>query len=80
MQAALALDCRTLEKDATPAASLRVVCSGCDPDNPRAVPRARCKRCGGTGLASPELASIVKEIGASRLELLRGDAPDHEDD
>jgi hypothetical protein len=72
---ALALDCRTLERDATPAASLRVDCAGCDPDNPRAVPREKCQKCRGTGRAVPELAPIVGEIRSSRLELLRG----HED-
>jgi hypothetical protein len=80
MSAVLTLDCRSLEQDATPAASLRVICSGCDPDNPRSVPRARCKRCGGTGLASPELASIVREIGTSRLELLQGHEGRDEED
>jgi hypothetical protein len=73
MSAALALDCRILEKDATPAASLRVTCAGCDPDNPRSVPRERCKKCHGAGTVSPEVISIVEELHASRLELLRGD-------
>jgi hypothetical protein len=70
MSTALALDCRTLEKDATPAASLRVACAGCDPDNPRSVPRERCKKCRGTGLVVPEVTSIVDEMHAARLELL----------
>lgn len=72
MSAALALDCRILEKDTTPAASLRVTCTGCDPDNPRAVPRARCKKCRGSGFTAPEVVSIVGELHASRLELLMG--------
>lgn len=76
----LALDCRTLERDATPAASLRVVCAGCDPDNPRSVPRAKCKKCRGTGSAVPELVSIVEELHTSRLELLLGKSdPDFDD-
>jgi hypothetical protein len=69
---ALALDCRTLEKDATPAASLLIVCAGCDPDNPRGVALERCKKCHGSGFTAPELIPIVEELHASRLELLRG--------
>ena len=68
MSTALALDCRTLEKDAT----LRVACANCDPDNPRSVPRSKCKRCRGTGVVEPELVPIVGELHASRLELLLG--------
>jgi hypothetical protein len=67
---ATALDCRILEKDATPAAILRIVCADCDPDNPRSVPRERCKKCRGTGLVVPEVGAIMGEIHASRLELL----------
>lgn len=72
---ALALRCRDLEKDATPAASLRVSCAGCDPDNPKSVPRDQCERCGGTGFVGAAVSEIVGEIHASRLQLLRGDVP-----
>jgi hypothetical protein len=72
MSAALALNCRTLEGDSTPAESLRVACAGCDPDNPRSVPRARCKKCSGTGVTPPEIVPIVGELRESRLELLKG--------
>ena len=71
MPAALAI--RSLEKDATPAASLEIVCSGCDPDNPRSVPRKNCRRCRGSGRVRAELGEIVAELRASRLELLRSD-------
>lgn len=77
---ALALDCRSLEEDAAPAAAILVDCPGCDPDNPRAVPRAKCKKCRGTGRAVPKLAPIVEEIHSSRLELLRGHEGRDEED
>ncbi len=70
--AARTLDCRALEKDASPAEDLTVACFACDPDNPRAVPRRGCKSCGGTGRAPVGLARVVKEIHESRLELLVG--------
>jgi len=69
---ALALNCRTLEGDVTPASSLRVSCANCDPDNPRGVPRAKCRKCGGTGQRPVALADIVQEIHSSRMELLKG--------
>lgn len=80
MSAALALNCRTLEKDATPAASLRIACAACDPDNPRAVPRPKCKRCRGEGFVEPRVVAIVGEIHASRLELLLGKNDRRRDD
>jgi hypothetical protein len=70
--AALALNCRVLEKDATPAANLTVECANCDPDNPRGVPRASCRKCGGSGRSRIGLSDIVAELRASRLELLQG--------
>jgi hypothetical protein len=70
MPAALAI--RDLEKDATPAAALKISCAACDPDNPRAVPRPRCTKCKGAGFTIPEAGSIAGEIHDARLELLRG--------
>jgi len=72
MSAALALNCRSLEKDPTPVESLTVECAKCDPDNPRSVPRESCPVCRGTGRARVEVATVVGEIKASRLELLTG--------
>jgi len=69
---AYALSCRALEKDPAPAENLTVSCANCDPDNPRAVPRKSCRACRGTGRARVALASVVGEIHASRLEMLRG--------
>ena len=69
---ALALNCKTLERDVTPASSLRVSCANCDPDNPRSVLRAKCRACGGTGERFVALADIVQEIHSSRMELLKG--------
>jgi hypothetical protein len=77
---ALALSCRDLERDAAPAAPLRVSCPGCDPDSPRSVPREECKTCGGTGTVPPAIATIVEEIHASRLQLLRGGHDEEFDD
>jgi hypothetical protein len=70
--AALALNCRILEKDAAPAANLTVECANCDPDNPRGVPREACRKCGGSGRSRVGLSDIVSELRASRLELLVG--------
>jgi hypothetical protein len=72
MSATVALALKDLEKDAEPAANLTVECCACDPDNPRAVPRSKCRSCGGTGRSPIRLGSIVTEIHASRLELLLG--------
>jgi len=69
VQAALAI--QNLERDATPAASLRISCAACDPDNPRSVPRAKCTRCRGTGLAPAALAVVVDELKTSRTEKSR---------
>lgn len=68
----VALNCRALEKDPAPAADLTVECAHCDPDNPRAVPREKCRYCNGTGRARVLLTSVVEEMRASRLELLAG--------
>jgi hypothetical protein len=77
MSAALALDCRELEKNPSPAADLSVECFACDPDNPRGVPRRACRACNGTGRAKVDVASVVAEIKSSRLELLVGDKNKH---
>jgi hypothetical protein len=77
MSAALALNCRELEKDPSPAADLSVECFACDPDNPRSVPRGACRSCNGTGRAKVAIASVVEEIKSSRLELLVGDKNKH---
>lgn len=69
---ALALKCRELEKDPAPAESLLVDCRSCDPDNPKSVPRDKCRACRGTGKVPASLVSIVEEVRASRLELLKG--------
>ena len=69
---ALAYNCKTLEADPATVESLTVECARCDPDNPLAVPRAKCPDCQGTGQAPIALAAIVAEIRESRLELLRG--------
>jgi len=69
---ALALNCRSLEKDPAPVATLTVECAKCDPDNPRAVARKTCRACGGTGLSRVSACHVVAEIHASRLEMLRG--------
>ena len=69
---ALAYNCKTLEADPASVESLTVECARCDPDNPLAVPRAKCPDCKGTGRSAVALASIVTEIRESRLEVLRG--------
>lgn len=69
---AIAFDCRTLEKDPTPAASVFVECESCDPDNPIAVPRKDCQTCKGTGQAPIALVAIVTEMHEAKLELLKG--------
>lgn len=72
MSTALALNCRELEKDPTSVGDLTVECANCDPDNPRAVPREKCRHCGGTGRARVGILAVVEEIHSSRLELLTG--------
>jgi len=72
MSVALALNCRELEKDPTPVADLTVECANCDPDNPRSVPREKCRQCRGTGRARVAVSTVVGEIHSSRLELLTG--------
>ena len=69
---ALALNCRSLEKDSTPVDTLTVKCAKCDPDSPRAIPRKMCRACGGSGRARVATSHVVGEIRASRLEMLRG--------
>lgn len=76
----LALSCRTLEKDPSPAESLTVKCARCDPDNPKAVKPENCPHCHGTGRVPTVLTTIVTELHASRLELLRGGKSDTSDD
>lgn len=73
MSSALALNCRSLEMDDGPAENLTVQCAKCDPDNPRSVPRSKCPACRGSGKARVGLSSVVREIHASRMELLLGD-------
>lgn len=75
-----ALAMKELERDATPAASLRVSCAACDPDNPRAVPRLGCRRCGGSGFVVSEVASIAAEIRRARIELLEDRGPRRRED
>jgi Zn finger protein HypA/HybF involved in hydrogenase expression len=70
---ALALNCRSLEKDDSPAENLTVKCAKCDPDNPRSVPRSKCPVCHGSGRARVGLSGVVREIRESRMELLLGD-------
>jgi hypothetical protein len=70
--AALAINCRSLEKDPSPVESVRVDCPGCDPDNPRSVPRSQCRRCRGTGKIPTAAGAIASEIHAARLQLLLG--------
>jgi len=76
---ALTLTCRELERDPAPADSLSVDCRACDPDNPRSVPREKCRTCRGTGRVPTDLGPIVGELHASRLELLRGGRHDDDD-
>lgn len=76
---AFALACRELEKDPAPAESVLVDCRACDPDNPKAVPRDKCRACRGSGKMPTDLGPIVGEIHSSRLELLRGGRHDEED-
>lgn len=72
MGQALAYTSRSLEEDPTAVDDLTVQCAGCDPDNPRSVPRSKCQACRGTGKSRPEIALIVGEIKASRIALLQG--------
>lgn len=68
----VAYRCHELERDATPVTSVRISCALCDVDNPRAVPRETCPKCGGSGSAAPSITDVVAEIRQSRLELLVG--------
>jgi hypothetical protein len=69
---AFAFNCRALEKDPAPAADLTVECANCDPDNPRGVPREKCRCCKGTGRAPVAITVVMGEVHTSRLELLQG--------
>lgn len=75
-----ALSCRSLEKDLTPAESVTVKCARCDPDNPKAVDTENCPQCHGSGRVPTVLTTIVTEMHASRLELLRGGKSNSSDD
>ena len=43
-------------------------CSSCDPDSPLAVPRNKCKACGGSGREPLAILEIVKELRESVAE------------
>lgn len=72
MAPALAYLERDLEKDLSPVNGLTVECAKCDPDNPRAVPRAQCPVCKGAGRSLVALPTIIEELKESRLEFLVG--------
>lgn len=66
----LALKINDLRDDsfASPTTPHTKLCSGCDPDVPRHVERASCKRCRGTGREPLSFASTFAEISASKRE------------
>ncbi len=74
---AVAYTSRELEEDPTIVDDLVVQCAGCDPDNPRAVPRSKCRSCGGSGQSRPKISVIVGEIKASKIALLQGGKKRH---
>jgi hypothetical protein len=43
-------------------------CASCDPDSPKAVPRSKCKVCGGTGRQKLAAIAILKELNSSEAE------------
>lgn len=56
------------DHDADALASLTKECSGCDPDNPRAVRREDCQKCGGTGREQSAALAIVAELREAHTE------------
>jgi hypothetical protein len=72
MRLALAYTCKSLEQDPTSVDELFVLCAGCDPDNPKSVPRAKCPICRGSGKTHPAISVIVGELKASKIALLQG--------
>jgi RecJ-like exonuclease len=74
----LAYKIEELESDEAEIVS--VDCRVCDPDSPRPIVKAKCPVCGGSGKIPSSGNVIAKELRASRLELLKGQATDYDDD
>jgi hypothetical protein len=64
MTAALALKI----EEADDLAGATKECFGCDPDNPRAVPRPKCGSCRGTGRQPLAASQIALELAEAREE------------
>lgn len=66
MSVALAFKISDIEQDQTLVDAVTKECEGCDPDNPRAVARDKCKLCGGTGRQALAAGDVAREISAAK--------------
>jgi len=63
---ARAIKITDIEEDETLVEKATKECSGCDPDNPKAVKRENCKICKGTGRQPLAALEIARELRASK--------------
>jgi hypothetical protein len=63
-----ALDFTEVEADPSMLDGVTKDCPACDDDNPRAVNRAECQTCNGTGRIGLAAGEIAKELKASKSE------------
>lgn len=63
-----------IEEDPSLVEGATKVCFDCDEDNPKAVDRATCETCGGTGQQALAAAEIAKELKASKKDPTSGRA------
>lgn len=67
-----------IEADLTLVEKATKECFVCDPDNPRALPRHSCTRCGGTGQEPIAAAEIAKELMENRRKPKSANIQDEE--
>ena len=76
MSLAFALDFTEVEADPSMLDGTTKDCPACDEDNPRAVPRAECAECAGSGRVGLAAGEIAKELKASKSGKDNGDRGD----
>jgi rRNA maturation endonuclease Nob1 len=62
----LAVAFKDIEADFSIVDGVTKECYGCDPDNPRAVPRKNCQSCGGSGRQPLAAREIAEELSATK--------------
>lgn len=73
MSLAFALDFSEVETDPSMLDGTTKDCPACDEDNPRAVARAECVECAGSGRVGLAAGEIAKELKASKSGKDNGD-------